>query len=187
MTRVTRGQGQYFRHGICGFITGFPGTWLVSTFTFSCFCSILVLPVFPRFFAGFPGLVPFSSGSLLCCFVSLVLALLLLHCDCLLTLGLIPTLLQLHHLHHAVCLLVTLGADHIVFAIFVSAPLGLCHGGAAVGGARLELQGECHFALDTFGLSQAFVSLVDASVSLVSLVLLPAPSLCDGGGQQYDD
>lgn len=67
---------------------------------------------------------------------------------------------------------------------FVSAPLGLRHGGAAVGGARLELQGECHFALDTFGLSQAFVSLVDASVSCrqnevltLNLALFPEHSI----------
>lgn len=36
VSTVTRGQGQYFRHGICGFITGFPGPWFVFTFKFSC-------------------------------------------------------------------------------------------------------------------------------------------------------
>lgn len=48
---------------------------------------------------------------------------------------------------------------------FVSASLRLCDGGSAVGGARLELQGEGHNPLDTFWLSQAPVPLVDTSIS----------------------
>lgn len=55
----------------------------------------------------------------------------------------------------------------VSYRTFVSASLRLCDGGSAVGGARLELQGEGHNTFDTFWLSQAPVPLVNTSISCI--------------------